>query len=62
MKKLILTSLIVLGAFISCTPKEGSTTPEATPDPAANNATATPEAPAKGGEVTPPEGGEAEGK
>ncbi len=59
MKKLILASLIVLGAVVSCTPKEGQTTPENTPDPAATNNTTTPPtdpAPEAGGKVTPTEG------
>ncbi|MBU1244387.1 hypothetical protein KKD52_18125 [Myxococcota bacterium] len=62
MKKLILTSLIVLGAFVSCTPKEGATTPETTPEPAANNetatnnVTATDPAPEATGKATPEEG------
>ena len=56
MKKLILASLIILGAVVSCTPKEGQTTPENTPDPAANNTTPTDPAPEAVGKVAPAEG------
>lgn len=65
MKNLILASLFVLGAVVACTPKEGATTPEATPteptptEPAANNATTPDPAPEADGKGAP---AEADGK